>query len=180
MSGKGGRDIAVIPASMLCDKLGYWQAFYAVHVLRRKRCTCAACMPSFTDNTCSGHPQLPEANSRLIQSTMPLPYRAEAALVLCSLPVDINIEVVMRNVGLLGACRPYLNRQPCAHLGPDKRHFSAQPKLATSLLHAVLRPRQDTSKQIGNVLVPHASTIILQNHQCIKLGESPAAFPHAV
>ncbi len=52
--------------------------------------------------------------------------------------MNVNVQLVVGNVGLLPGGTADLNGQPCAHFGPDECHLGSQPKLASRLLDAIL------------------------------------------
>ena len=52
--------------------------------------------------------------------------------------MNVNVQLVVGNVGLLPDGTADLNGQPCAHFGPDECHLGSQPKLPSRLLNAIL------------------------------------------
>ena len=75
--------------------------------------------------------------------------------------VDVDVQLIERGEGLLALGAADLNRQACAHLGPDECHLGAQAELATRLLDTVLGARQHSPQQVGDVLMPHPNTVVL-------------------
>ena len=75
--------------------------------------------------------------------------------------VDVNVQLVVGNVALIDCCAADLYGQACAHLGPDERHLSSQPKLTPCLLDTILGAGQHAPQKIWNVFIWHTHTIVL-------------------